>query len=501
MGAIILLAKGMGLLRDVLIAGAYGTSAAAVAYETASKLPVTVFDLTLGGVVTSAFIPIYNSISVKEGKKKALSFAQSYLNFILVLTTALAAVGIVFAPALVSFMAPDLSEASRALAVDLTRIMFPMVVFCGAAFSFVGYLQSEGEYNIPAVISLVSNLIMALYLLFLNRYFGVYGLAVAMLIGWAAQAVVQIPAVRKRGFRFRFRAGLNTEPIRRAAKNTAPILIGTWTAPVCNLINTRLASGIEEGRAIAALGYANRLYTIVTGIFSFVATNLLFPCFSRAAATGDRADSNRMLRSSIKILTFIIAPIAAGIMALAQPFTSLIYENNSFTASDTLLTAEALRFYAVGMIFSAANEVLTKAFFAEEKAKIPMIASIVSMGFNIGVIALFGEKLGVGGIALTSGLATMLNLLVNVVAAGKTGLWKPSAADVADVLKSVLAAVVMGGAVFLVFQNTAYFGRLLSFVLSVLSGVAIYAALTLLFRSEEMRLLKNAAFAKIRKRS
>ncbi len=491
MGIIILAAKGMGLVRDILIAGSYGTTAAAIAYETASKLPVTVFDLVLGGVVTSAFIPVYNSISVKEGKKEALAFAQSYVNFIFVITAVMTLLGGIFAPQLVSFMAPELDEVSRTLAAELTRIMFPMMIFCGMAFSFVGYLQSEGEYNIPALISLISNLIMVGYLLFLNQTFGITGLAVSMLIGWAAQAAVQIPSIRKHGFRFSIRAKLNTEPIRRAAKNTLPILIATWTSPICNLINTRLASGIEGGRAITALGYANRLYVIIVGVFSFVATNLLFPYFSRAAASGDRDESDRLIRTSVKTLTFIIAPISAGLMVLAKPFTSLIYERDTFTAADTLLTSEALRFYAVGMVFCAVNEVLTKAFFAEEKTKIPMISAICSMAFNIAVITLLGEKLGVGGIALVSGIAVLLNMAINGIIAKKTAILRPTAGDAWDIIKSLLSAAVMGSAVWGIHRLTAPMGDLLSLTLSILTGVAVYAILTLILRSEEMKMLKS----------
>ena len=257
-------------------------------------------------------------------KKEALSFAQSYLNLILLVTAVLSVIGVTAAPLLVKLMAPDLAAATADLSVRLTRIMFPMVIFVGLAFSFVGFLQSEGEYNIPALISLVPNLLMTGYLLFLNGRFGVYGLAAAMLAGWCAQAAVQIPSVVRRGFRYRLTAPLFTPDTLRAAKNTLPILIATWTTPVCALINTRLASGIEGGRPIAALGYANRLYVIIVGLFSFVATNLLFPHFARAAASGDAGESGRLTRTSLKALTFIIAPIAAGVAVLAVPFVSLI---------------------------------------------------------------------------------------------------------------------------------------------------------------------------------
>lgn len=213
MGVIILASKLMGLARDVLTARAFGTTDYAIAYETASKLPLTIFDFVLGGVVTSAFIPIYNSISVKNGKKQAVSFLSSYINLILLITFAITAFGEAFAPLLVKFIAPELSETTAALSVSLTRIMFPMVVFVGLAFSFVGFLQSEGEYNLPAVISLVSNVIMCTYLLTLSDKFGVTGLAMAMLVGWIMQALVQLPTAVKKGLKYSPKSRINTPDI------------------------------------------------------------------------------------------------------------------------------------------------------------------------------------------------------------------------------------------------------------------------------------------------
>lgn len=490
MGIIILAAKLMGLVRDVMVAGAFGTSVYAVAYETASRLPVTIFDFVLGGVVTSAFIPVYNSIAVKEGKDKASSFAQSYTNLILLLTAVIAVLGVIFAPALVSFIAPDLAAETAQLAVRLTRIMFPMVIFVGLAFTFVGFLQSEGEYNIPAVISLVSNLIMVGWLAVSGvsgtvPMTAVTGLSCAMLIGWAAQAAVQIPAVRKRGFRFRPTAPVFTPETKRAAKNALPILAATWTTPLCTLINTRLASGIDG--AISMLGYANRLYIIIVGLFSFVATNLLFPYFARADAAGDTGEKDRMTRTSVKVLTFIIAPISVGVAVLAEPFVSLIYENGAFDAADTLWTASALRFYAVGMVFAAVSEVLTKAFFAAEKTKYPMIAAIISMAFNVAVVVLIGGWLHIGGIALISGLAAAVNMLVNLIFAYRTKMISRSRADVLDLGKTIVSALIMGAAVWFVYPLTSSLPVIVGFALSVLAGVIVYAVCVTVLRSEEMR--------------
>ena len=291
--------------------------------------------------------------------------------------------------------------------------------------------------------------------------------------------------------RYKLTAPLRTPEIARAAKNTLPILIATWTTPVCNLINTRLASGIEGGRAITALDYANRLYIIIVGLFSFVATNLLFPYFARAAASGDSEESDRLTRTSLKTLVFIIAPIAVGVMVLAKPFISLIYERQVFTASDTAMTAEALRFYAVGMLFAACGEVLVKAFFAAEQMKLPMISSLISMSANIAAVvlvqALLGESFGVGAIALISALATLCNMAVNLGFAYHKGLISFVPKDWLDCAKSVLAALGMGAAVWFLASETAGMGKLVSFALPVLGGIAVYTVLVTVLRSEEMR--------------
>ena len=492
MGVIILASKLMGLARDVLTARAFGTTDYAIAYETASKLPLTIFDFVLGGVVTSAFIPIYNSISVKNGKKQAVSFLSSYINLILLITLAITAFGEIFAPLLVKFIAPELSEATASLSVSLTRIMFPMVIFVGLAFSFVGFLQSEGEYNLPAVISLVSNVIMCTYLLTLSDKFGVTGLAVAMLVGWMMQAFVQLPTAVKKGLKYSPKSRINTPEITRAAKNTIPILLATWTTPLCSLINTRIASGIENGRAITALGY-------IVGLFSFVATNLLFPYFSKSAAEGNRDESDRLTRTSIKTLAFIIAPISVGVTTLAEPFISLIYENGSFTHSDTLLTAEALRCYAVGMIFSAVTEILTKAFFAAEDNKKPMYSAAIAMVVNILLVAVFGDRLTTGGVALVTSAVAALNMVLNLVLAIKTGLVSARKNDILDIIKSVVCAVAMGGVIAVFTHFVPLNSRISALLLPTLVGVIAYAILAAVTKSSEMTMLIDFVKSKFKR--
>lgn len=475
-----LLSKVFGMLRDVLLAANYGTTNEAIAYETASRLPILLFDFVIGGVVAASFIPIFNEILVKKDKKEAMDFANRYVNLVLVITTVLTLVGVAFSDLLVGLVAPDISSEAHALAASLSHIMFPMVIFCGLAFSFVGILQSLGQFNLPAIISLVSNGIMVLYFVFLNKYFGIRGLAVAMLIGWAAQAAVQIPSVRRRGYRYSPTLNFNSPYIKRSMAMALPILVSTWAQPAFTVIATRFASSLEDGRAIIAVGYANRLDLIIVGVFSFVATNLLFPMISRAEGSGDKASAEKVTNISSKLLLLVILPISVGAVILAGPIISLIYGRGEFTESDARLTATALRFFALGMPFLATGEILTKLFFAKQKAKIPMIGALAAIAADLVFTLVLYAPLGIAGIALASSLAVAVNMLVNYVFLRRDGGRLFECGGVPDLLKMLVSAAVMGVAVYFVRAYTEQTGDILSLIVSVVAGVAVYGIMIVL---------------------
>lgn len=485
-----LLAKALGMLRDILLAQNFGTSMDAVAYEAASRLPITLFDFALGGVVTAAFIPIFNELMVKEGRERAFAFANRYFNLILAVTLAIAALGMIFSAGLVSFLAPEIDGAVKALAASLSRVMFPMIIFTGIAYCYVGILQSFEQYTLPAIMSLVSNLVMVLYFYALSDTYGVWGLSVALVIGWFLQAAIQAPAAHKLGFRFKPTLRLGDPYIGRALKMALPILVCSWLQPVCNVINTRFASGFEDGSAITMVNYANRLYIIIVGIFSFVATNLLFPKLSRAEAGGDRDGAKRFAGGSIKILLYLMIPLSVGIYLLAEPITRAIYMRGEFTAHDAEMTAAVLRLLAIGIPFMSANEVLTKLFFAMQRVKAPMVASVISIGINIVLVTLLVGTIGFDGIALASSVTIAVCTVINFVLLSRDGALLQSR-DFLDLVKSLLAAAVMGIAVWFVNARLPIQTDLLRVILLGGIGILVYGAVLLLLRPNELKKREN----------
>lgn len=450
MSAATMLSKVLGLVRDSMIAANFGTGMEADAFVSATKLPTTMFDMVIGGVISASFIPIFAGIMTAEGKKAAMKFANKFITLILMITIAITIVGILFARPLTEFIAPSYAADKFELTLTLTRIMFPMIIFTGLAFSFVGILQSLGEFNIPSIISLVSNAVIILYFIIFGDKYGVKGLAVTMVIAWSLQAIVQIPSLVRFKYKYRVDFALKDDNIKKIMLLAGPMLISTWVQPLSTLITARLASGIDG--AYSSLEYANRLYIIVTGVFSFVVTNLIFPKLSKANVLDDKKQARGLVSVSVKSIIMVILPIMAGFMILSTPITSIIYEHGKLDETGVGVVSGALRFYSIGMIGLAVNEIISKTFFSMKDSKTPMVTAIISMLFNISLAYVLFSFMKTNGLALAIAIGSIFNAVLNLLILLKRDKNIFSKDDAEDILKTVFSTIVMAVVVFILYR-------------------------------------------------
>lgn len=486
------ISKALGLIRDSLMGAYFGTGIEADAFMAASKLPTTLFDMVIGGVISASFIPIFNEILTKKGRKTASVFANKFITMIILITLIISALGIIFADPLVSFMAPNFGGETHDLAVYLTSIMFPMIIFTGLAFSCVGILQSFGEYNIPSIISLVSNIAIIGYFLIFGKRFGVTGLAVTMVISWSLQVIVQIPSLIKLKFRYKPDYRLRDKSIKDAVFLAVPMLISTWIQPLYTLVNARFASHMEG--AYSALEYANRLYLIMTGVFSFVVTNLIFPKLAKANAREGREEANALVLMSLKAIIMVIAPLMAGVMILSVPITNIIYGHGALKG-DVGVVANALSCYALGMLFLAINEVLSKTFFSMKESVTPMVTSIISMVFNVVfVVSINGfirEDITrlTGGLALAAAFGSMVNALLNGGMLIKKFPTLIKKSDVKSIVKIIVSTIVMAVVIKLVYSlmglgNTL--DNIITCIVCAVIGIIVYGVMLIILKTDEI---------------
>ncbi len=477
---ITLVGKVLGLVRDSLLAANYGMGMQAYAFQTASRIPRVFFDAIFASAISASFIPIFNESLEKKGRDSAFDFSNKFITLIGIVTVMLTAVGIAFAPQLTAVFSPGFDESTMLLSSKLLRIMFPTVVFTGIAYAFVGILQSFDEFTIPAALSIVSNGIIIIYYLFFNRSFGIYGLSIAFLAGWAMQAVMQIPSLIKKGYRYKPSfAFKHDESIKKVLALMLPVMISTWVQPINIAINTRFASHLYEGAGVSAIEYANNLYTIIVGVFVLSVANVIFPRLSRMTANNEKNSIFKTVIMTVRILSFIIIPMTAGVMVLSPQIINLIYQRGDFTAADTAITSGALFFFAIGMFGYGLQTIISRAFYAEQDGKTPFIAGLISIIVNVALCSILVEPMSVAGLALASAVSSTVYGIVLYIPLRR----KYSDADTnkfgASVVKMIIASCKMA-AVVIMLRNLLWNAdagmimRIISVGVMVIAGVAVY---------------------------
>ncbi len=440
-----LLSKALGLARDSLLTAFFGAGIESDAFNTASTIPTTLFDVVIGGVISATFIPVFNNIMADKGKDEAMGFVNKFVTMIVCITVLISLIGILFRTQLAQFMAPNYDTDKQRLTADLTAIMFPMIIFTGLAFSFVGLLQSFGEYNIPSIISLVSNAAIILYYVTLGKRFGIYGLAVTMIVAWSLQFFIEVPWIKKFGVRFRPDFRFNDKYVLQAIKLAGPMLIATWVQPLYTIVNQRLASNIDS--AVTYIQQSSRLYLIVTGVVSFVVTNLIFPKLAQAIADKRDDDAKKLFSMSIRSMFMVILPLMAGFMILSQPVAAIIYGHGKMTSEGIAAISTLLKCYSAGMAGLAINEVLSKTFFSMQESKIPMINSVVSMLVNVVLAYILFNFMQSNGLAVATACGSICNAALNAISMKRKSPGMMKKSDFITIFKSVIATIVMAAAV------------------------------------------------------
>ncbi len=491
-----LMAKVLGQAREMVIAYTYGTAWQADAYVAASQIPTNFFDMILGSAVSAAFIPVFNKFLEKEGIHRAKRFAGVFFNDILLISVLLSLLGVFFAPHIISILTPGLSQEGTLLATKLLKIMFPMVIFIGSAFTFVGVLQSMGEYNLPAVMSMVSSLICIIYLFTLESRFGITGLAVSLVIGWAMQFLILMPSTLKTGFRFSFHFA--DKGIWDVTKLALPVLVGTWVQPINVMVNTRLSSGISGG--VSAINYANKLYLIAAGVFAMSLTNYIFPKLSRlSVAKEDKEKWLNVFYSSLKTVILAVTPISIVFIVQSNEIIRVIYQHGEFGESSVAASGGALLFYSIGILPYAMQEIMYKSFYSLRKSVTPMLVAVMGICINIVLSVTLSSFMGINGLALAASLSVTITSVVSFVIIVKKD--KKAIGVVFDFLKILFLGFISSLVIFAVkiispFGTDTFVNNFLNLCLPAFCGISCYIILLFVFKRPEVDFFVNSFLKK-----
>ena len=492
---ITLLGKVLGLVRDMLLGHNFGTGMESAAFLTASRIPRTFFDAIFAAAISASFIPVFTERMEQKGQEDAFRLSRCFFTWMGLLTAAMSLIGMAFAEPLVGVLAQGFDAETAALCARLLRILFPTVFLTGLAFSMVGVLQSMGEFYIPAALSVASNGIIILYYLLFCRQFGIYGLAWAFLLGWAAQALMQMPWLFRHGFHYR--PCFRHPALKSVFTLMVPVMVSTWIQPVNQLISTRFASFLFEGAGASAMEYANTLYTMIAGILVLSITNVMFPEMSRLSSSGQEDQLGELVGGTLRGMLFLLLPMMVGLMLLSQPIVRLLYEYKSWDAFSTEITARALCFMSLGMVGYGIQNVLSRAFYAQQNGKAPMISGAISIVVNLALCLLLSGSMDVAGLSIATAASSMVSAVLLLIPMLRRYPGVLGKRFWIGILKMLCCTLGMGVVVWLTGRGVALWlrdgmlRRILQVGIPTAAGIAAYFILALVLGLEELQALRS----------
>lgn len=498
-----LMSQALGVVREAVIARLFGTSMATDAYVIALRIPNMVFYI-IGGALLTVIVPVFTEYYTRGEKAEAWKIFNTVINVVTLVFLALTLIGIAGAPLLVKLLAPGFEGRAEWLTVELARIILPLMVFTGLAHMFSNLLNANNIFGLPAFSQSVNNVFIIVFALTLGGLYGIHGLALGTVLAAAAMAFVQYPVLHKTGFRLKFSIDLNHPGVKKVFYLALPAALGVAVRQGNVYVTSVLASWLPEG-SISALNFADKLVNFPVGFFVLALGTAVFPTLAGRAAEGNSKAFAEILVGSLKAVLAGIIPASIGFMVLSHPIVTLVYKGGAFNERSVIMTAAALLFYAFGLAGLAAAVLLERSFYSFQDTRTPVKIGVAAVLINLAFSLILVRPLQHGGLALATSLSSLAYAGLLMICLEKkvsifrgSGLLRFTAAVLAA--SGVMAAASYGVNIATAGLIKGVAGLIMQVGLAVAAGVAVYAAVLLALKVDEVRLVLRAAGEAVKRR-
>lgn len=502
-GVFSLFSRVLGLFRDRILAGQFGAGEILDVYYSAFRVPDLIYNLLILGALSAGFIPIFSGLIKKmkgnndfyfcyskNENKEAWNLVSNILNTLIIVLLFFSIIGLIFSPQLINLITPGFSPELKKSAVLLTRIMFFSPLFLGISSLLGGVLQSFKNFLMFSLAPIFYNLGIIAGAVFLVPILGISGLAWGVVLGSFLHMIIQIPSVKVLGFKWKFFINLRDKNLLKIFKMMIPRTLSLAISQINLLVVTIIASTLTAG-SLTVFNFANNLQSFPIGIFGISFAVAAFPALSSAAF-----NNKKLIKSfsyTLRQILFFIIPSTILLITLRAQIVRVIYGSGAFSWTDTVLTIDALGFFALSLFAQATIPLLTRVFYARHNSKVPFYIGLIVVVVNIFLSLFLGKRMGVAGLALAFSLASILNFMI---------LWLWLYFEIGDldqkkiinsVIKFSIAGLVAGfvvqagkSLVWPLINMTKFLGVLIQGMFAGLLGLGIYFLLCYLMKSEEM---------------
>ncbi len=498
-GGATVLSRILGYIRDMAIAYYFGAGALSDAFFVAFRISNLLRRLVGEGALTSSFIPIFQEERQQRTHAELRRLVSGVFTLFTLILITVTFLGIFFSDYLVAFMSPGFIPVpwKFTLTVNLTRLMFPYMVFVGLMAIAMGVLNSLKHFTAPALAPVFFNIAIITSILVISPFLGepVYALAIGVLLGGTLQFIVMVPWLKKYGFMPYLSFNFRDSAIIKIFRLMGPAAFGVGIYQLNIFVVLWFASRLSEG-SVSYLYYAGRLMELPLGIFGAAISTVALPSLSEFAAKGEWGGFRESLSYALRLVLFLTVPAATGLIVLCLPVIEVLFSHGRFHGGAARATAIALYYYAPGLVPVALYRILTSVFYSLKDTATPVLVAFGALVLNaVLCIVLVGPLLH-GGLALATTLSAFFNMCAlffllrrRIGAFDWHGLLRA-------IMKNLFCALVMAIVVYLIYYRTglAGEGRLLrAFLLgcSILAGFLVYTASSWAVGVPEVAFLKG----------
>lgn len=485
------LSRIMGLVRGMVISDLFGAQAAILAYNAADIVPRRFYELLIGGMITSALVPILSEHAAKNDRKTFSNISSLLFTWSVIALGTIIVVSELIAPWITRVLVSGFDPVLQRETTRLLRITLLSALFLGLSGLATALCHALQRFVLPAFTTVVFNIGVVLAALLLSRRWGASSLAIGLVVGALAQFVLQLPALRD--LRFRPVFDLRHPVLGQIFRLYLPVLVGMIPNELGILLDRNLASGV--GNSLAIMDYATQLRQFPLGLVSMAISTAILPALAR------QASQNRAFRETLayglRLVLVLTLPAAVGLLILAEPIVALLFEHGNFTAQDTLQTALALRHYLVGMIFAAVDQPLVFAFYARKNTLIPAAVGVAGVILYALVAIPAVRPLKMVGLILANNVQLAGHALLMLILFWKQVGPLSNLGIGSTTIKVSFASTVMGVAIYAIGLATAQLGLrgrpawALEVLVCGVLGVAVYVGCCALLRVSELDVLRR----------
>lgn len=513
-GVASLLSRVLGLVRDRLLTTSFGASDITDVYFAAFKVPDFIFNLLVLGALMASFVPIFIETKKKSGDRAAFDLAANALNVMMVAFVLVAAIAAFLAPQLIEWLAYGDSPQQQEQIVLFTRIMLGATFFFALSNVLAGVLHSLKRFFVYSLSPIVYNIGIIIGIVVLHPLLGDIGLPLGVVLGGLLQFLVLVPTALALGFRFRATFNLKDAALRKILKLMPPQALALGLTQLNVIVIFAIASTFDDG-ARSVWQYADNLQHFPINIFGVSLALAVFPVFSEAFAKNDMSQFRKVFSENVRRILFFIVPISIMTLLLRAQIVRIVYGAGAFDWNDTLLTAQTLGVFALSMFAQALMPLFTRAFFAKQDTKTPVVIAAIAMALNIALAWTFVQYGVLGGGIIAMGFAFSVAAIVQMFLLLAVLRTRYGDLDDDHIVQSVWHILLAAGVMGFVVQGLKYVvaplvdmqtfvGVFTQAVVATLGGAAVYILIAERFHFDEATAVRNkirAAWRVLRKRA